>query len=486
MIMFPLLSKAYPDLLRKYRAGVMVGAFAPVDEQADNLFGRIVSRLSSDNALGVMADPEINAKPDGKGRTVYVKFLGLNQPLQDGKGHSLVRKTTCHPRATIEGRSYHVILIDECFPAGTPVLTKDGWVDIKDIVDNPDKEWIVATQGADSSVEWSKVTSGYKTRRHNELVRVVHEHGTLYSTANHPFMVGGERVPAAHLRPGTSLSVVQAAPESPREKSEAVQAFDSNRLLQLAPGNAEEPVTGRIYKSENLPDSSGDGSSPYSPWGQRLWFDSSTAEPSSLARAGMAPRACSPNWRKDQGRTPDELQDRPGEPGTEDCRGARRGVARNTCPSGRRQAEGIVVVESRVVSVEILEPGSLEFGNFSDGADYVYTLEVDHPSHTYTAAGVLVGNCQGADDKVVNKSVLPMGAAFNATKVYTGTPTYNKNVFYDRIQKNKREFLARGRRRQNHFEVDWRESDKENQDYKKFITEVMISEVENSEKIKLS
>jgi hypothetical protein len=124
MIMLPLLAKAYPEMLGKFKGGVWVGAFAPVDEQADTLFGRIVSRLSSDAAQVVMADPEINARLDGKGRTVYVRFLNSTESLQDGKGHSYVRKTTAHPRATIEGRTYHLILIDECQGADDRVVDK--------------------------------------------------------------------------------------------------------------------------------------------------------------------------------------------------------------------------------------------------------------------------------------------------------------------------------------------------------------------------
>lgn len=124
MIMLPKLAKAFPDWLGKYREGVWVGAFAPVDEQADNLFGRIVSRLTSDSAVNVMADPDINARVDAKGRTVYIKFLDLDEPMQDGKGHSLVRKTTAHPRATIEGRTYNMILLDEAQGADERVINK--------------------------------------------------------------------------------------------------------------------------------------------------------------------------------------------------------------------------------------------------------------------------------------------------------------------------------------------------------------------------
>ena len=46
MIMLPRLAKIFPDLLSKYAEGMWVGAFAPVEEQADTLYGRIVSRLA--------------------------------------------------------------------------------------------------------------------------------------------------------------------------------------------------------------------------------------------------------------------------------------------------------------------------------------------------------------------------------------------------------------------------------------------------------
>jgi hypothetical protein len=124
MIMLPLLARAYPEMLGKFKEGVHVGAFAPVDEQADTLFGRIVSRLTSDSAQEVMNDPEVNASLTGKGRTVYLRFHNSRAPLQDGKGHSYVRKTTAHPRATIEGRTYHIILIDECQGADDRVVNK--------------------------------------------------------------------------------------------------------------------------------------------------------------------------------------------------------------------------------------------------------------------------------------------------------------------------------------------------------------------------
>lgn len=112
MIFFPSLARMFPDWMRKYKDGFKVGAFAPVDEQADNLYDRIRERLTSEHAYAIMADPDLNDFPVVRGRQAK---------LRNG---SLVRKTTCHPKATIEGRTYHLILIDEAQGADKVVVDK--------------------------------------------------------------------------------------------------------------------------------------------------------------------------------------------------------------------------------------------------------------------------------------------------------------------------------------------------------------------------
>lgn len=112
-VFFPRLAKIFPDWMGKYKNGFWVGAFAPVDEQADNLFGRITERLTSEHATMLLADNDLEEAVIARGR--LIKFSGCG---------SLIRKTTCHPKATIEGRTYHFILIDEAQGADKLVVDK--------------------------------------------------------------------------------------------------------------------------------------------------------------------------------------------------------------------------------------------------------------------------------------------------------------------------------------------------------------------------
>jgi terminase large subunit-like protein len=143
MIMLPRLAKIFPTMLGKYKEGVWVGAFAPVDTQAENLFGRIVSRLTSEQAEDIMGDPEINDKVVGRGRKIRLASCG-----------SMVRQTTCHPRATIEGASYHIILVDESQFADDYVINKS-----------------VAPMGA--ATRATMIFTGTSTRNKNVFYRII-------------------------------------------------------------------------------------------------------------------------------------------------------------------------------------------------------------------------------------------------------------------------------------------------------------------------
>lgn len=116
MVLLPLLAKIYPDLLGKYKDGLWVGLFAPTESQAETLFGRTVNRLTSENAQEILGDPEIDdqAKRIG-GVTKTVKLTKLG---------STMTMMTANPRAKVESKSFHLIVIDECQEADDHMVDK--------------------------------------------------------------------------------------------------------------------------------------------------------------------------------------------------------------------------------------------------------------------------------------------------------------------------------------------------------------------------
>lgn len=113
LVLLPILAKVFPDLLDKFSRGLWVGCFAPTDDQAEIVYSRIVSRLTSDRAQEMFADPDINERvTKGHGNTMH---------LRNG---SLIRRQTAHPRSNIEGRTYHLMLVDECQDADARVINK--------------------------------------------------------------------------------------------------------------------------------------------------------------------------------------------------------------------------------------------------------------------------------------------------------------------------------------------------------------------------
>jgi hypothetical protein len=116
MVLLPRLAKMYPDLLGKFKDGIMIGMFAPVEGQVETLFGRTVNRLTSERALEILGDPEID---DSVGRVA-----GVTRQIKLKNSGSSLMMMTANPRAKIESKSFHLIVIDECQEADDFVVSK--------------------------------------------------------------------------------------------------------------------------------------------------------------------------------------------------------------------------------------------------------------------------------------------------------------------------------------------------------------------------
>lgn len=116
MVLLPKLAVLYPDLLGKFKDGLWVGMFAPVEGQVETLFGRTVSRLTSERAVEILGDPEID---DMAARTG-----GVTKGIKLKKSGSQLLMMTANPRAKIESKSFHLIVIDEAQESDDFVVSK--------------------------------------------------------------------------------------------------------------------------------------------------------------------------------------------------------------------------------------------------------------------------------------------------------------------------------------------------------------------------
>jgi phage terminase large subunit-like protein len=116
MVLLPRLAKMYPELLGKFQDGVWVGMFAPIQAQVETLFSRTVSRLTSERAMEVLGDPEIDDTP--------TKTPGVVRNIKLKNSGSTLMMMTANPRAKIESKSFHLIVIDECQEADDFIVSK--------------------------------------------------------------------------------------------------------------------------------------------------------------------------------------------------------------------------------------------------------------------------------------------------------------------------------------------------------------------------
>jgi hypothetical protein len=116
MVLLPRLAQMYPDLLGKFKDGIWVGLFAPTEGQAETLFGRTVNRLTSPRALEILGDSEID--------DVAAKIGGVTKMIKLKNSGSTITMMTANPRAKIESKTFHLIVIDECQEADDFVVNK--------------------------------------------------------------------------------------------------------------------------------------------------------------------------------------------------------------------------------------------------------------------------------------------------------------------------------------------------------------------------
>lgn len=115
MVILPILAKMYPDdpVLSKYKSGIYIGVFGPIDFMSENIFSRIRLRLNSEKAKAFLADPDIDDECLGTTTMIHMKKL-----------QSFCRKQTAHPQAKVESSTYHLVVVDEAQDADATTVRK--------------------------------------------------------------------------------------------------------------------------------------------------------------------------------------------------------------------------------------------------------------------------------------------------------------------------------------------------------------------------
>ena len=98
---------------------------------------------------------------------------------------------------------------------------------------------------------------------------------------------------------------------------------------------------------------------------------------------------------------------------------------------------------------------------------------------------IIVDEAQDVSPSKYAKSISPMAAFYNGTKILIGTPTTQKGFFYESIERNKKDY-AKGERKRNHFEYNWEYVAKYNPNYAKYIEGEKRRLGENSDEFQMS
>ena len=107
-----------------------------------------------------------------------------------------------------EKKEYDLIIVDECFPYETKVLTDKGFLEIGEIVESKLNLFVLSCNLLNNELEWKKIIKHYK-HPSKQLIKIRHEKGEIVCTANHKIYTNGGYKEALLLRNGDDLRILQ-------------------------------------------------------------------------------------------------------------------------------------------------------------------------------------------------------------------------------------------------------------------------------------
>lgn len=321
------------------------------------------------------------------------------------------------------------LMVDECFPWETPILTDLGWLPIGRVVDEKLPVLVLSRNMDVGTLEWKPITRWIPIERRNNLVKVHHHHGHFTCTEDHKVWTQRGYVDARSITPQDDLFVLSELSGDSRcsvgRTGQGCQAPILFRALQDA-GAAEQPRDRdplasqhaddiRQQPIEGSPESAFVGpNAPCKPDGE----PNRSAKDAAIACWADVPGAGG-QWSNDQaagdasagswsaGGVPNLHSGSEGQV-SESAELLQSGLGKSGAPVGDRggrqepsikemaifgHAQDGRIERSRVERIEVYERGCAgEPGSGSGRDTTVYDIEVAG-NHNFFAAGVLVSNC---------------------------------------------------------------------------------------------
>ncbi len=182
MVMFPILAKLLPHDTRiaKFAKGLHCGIYAPTYEQAGIMWSRMKQRMYSPEAKEALLDPDID---------IDLTSERENMTLPNG---SFCDCGTASPQASIEGKTYHLILLEECLGPNAVIDTPGGPRTIKEVVESGYRGYVRAWDHGQETEVWARVEGLLQRPAVHDCYELTFDDGTVHqSTLEHPWFIDG-------------------------------------------------------------------------------------------------------------------------------------------------------------------------------------------------------------------------------------------------------------------------------------------------------
>jgi len=424
--------------------------------------GKTIVLLEITRRLGVPALALVHRKDllyqlAERARDIYHIKAGIvgDGRWEDGEGLTVATFQTIYSRLvnretnkeTAEWlRQFRAVHVDECFPAGTRIRMRRGWVPIECVT--PGEEALTYDHRS-GQTEWKPVIRHIQQQLDQNLVTVYHSGGraSYKSTADHRVWRNDLGHYAAATQGAELLCLREQIPshEGPEGSRQTKRLSVMPSLFPKTAGRdflgdngADQQVVcvGADARAQsdapprNTPESIGDPQTarPQADTAQRERKTSADPARTVGPTSRLADGGHCFDWRqpdKDRGGAPERntqpLQNRHSPPVVAPGRRDRRGI---TCPPDSTRTgskEGTLLRIARVDSVEIYQPtgNGRHTGLCPNGV--VYDLETAD-NHNYFAEGVLVHNCHHVGADTYEYVMQHLSAAYFRFG-YSATPT---------------------------------------------------------------